>query len=189
MLTTTPETSAMAGRTAVPSSARTAIRGLDELAARTHGELDAVYRAAQVPGAMQAADGPLVGRMLAVRGVPRPVAHVLRTWAASRSFPWEGKTFAAADASRGRGHNRVWLRGVLGHQNLFPFQTRFGPSLVDGAPTLILDYDLDRNPGYIRRIHDEIREVVPGLFLGPAMWKRAGGAALILWFGLDARPA
>ena len=69
-----------------------------------------------------------------------------------------------------------------------PFDTLFGPSAVDGKPTLILDYDLDANPGYIRHIHDEIREVSPGLFLGPAMWKSgADGKTLVLWFALDSR--
>jgi hypothetical protein len=81
----------------------------------------------------------------------------------------------------------VFLRGVLGHQNLFPFATSFGPSSIDGRPTLILNYDLAANPSYIRMIHDEIREVAPGLFLGPAMWKRPKGNLLVLWFGLDAR--
>jgi hypothetical protein len=76
---------------------------------------------------------------------------------------------------------------ALGRQNLFPFETLFGPSAIDDKPTLILDYDLAVNPSYIRHIHDEIREVSPGLFLGPAMWRSARGKALVLWFGLDAR--
>jgi hypothetical protein len=68
---------------------------------------------------------------------------------------------------------------------LFPFDTRFGASAIDGKPALILDYDLSVNPPYIRHIHDEIREVSPGLFLGPAMWKTAKDKVLVLWFALD----
>ena len=86
------------------------------------------------------------------------------------------------------GHNRVSIPRALGRQNLFPFETLFGPSAIDGKPTLILDYDLDVNPSYIRHVHDEIREVAPGLFLGPAMWKGAtGDRTLVLFFALDAR--
>jgi hypothetical protein len=81
----------------------------------------------------------------------------------------------------------VFLPRLFGHQNLFPFNTSFGPSALDGKPTLILDYDLDVNPGYIRRIHDEIREVAEGLFLGPAMWKSRTDRSLVLWFALDSR--
>ena len=173
--------------TTTAGAPRAAIHTLDSLSRKTSAELDALYRAATVSRTVHAADGPLVGRMLAVRGIPRLVGQPLRRWAASRSFVWEGKTFQASSDTRGMGNNRVFIPGVFGHQNLFPFATFFGPSAIDGAPTLILDYDLDVNPGYIRRIHDEIREVGEGLFVGPAMWKGRDSKSLLLWFGLDSR--
>lgn len=169
------------------TSQRASMHSLDSLSRKTPDELDALYRAATVSKTMHAADGALVGRMLAVRGLPGPFAEPLRRWAGSRSFVWEGKTFAAKSDGAGGGHNRVFVPGVFGHQNLFPFETLFGPSAIDGKPTLILDYDLDVNPGYIRHIHDEIREVAEGLFLGPAMWKRGDDKTLVLWFALDSR--
>jgi len=175
-------------QTTTTSSPRASIHTLDTLARKSLDELDALYRAATVSSTMHAADGALVGRMLTVRGMPGGIANPLRRWAASRSFLWEGKTFTASTDTRGVGHNRIFVPGLFGRQNLFPFETLFGPSVVDGKPTLILDYDLDANPGYIRHIHDEIREVSPGLFLGPAMWKSgADGKTLVLWFALDSR--
>jgi hypothetical protein len=169
------------------ATSRTSLHSLDTLAERSLSELDALYRAANVSSTMHAADGALVGRMLTVRGLPGMLAGPLRRWAGSQSFLWEGKTFQATSETRGVGHNRVRVTGVLGRQNLFPYETLFGPSAIDGKPTLILDYDLAVNPPYIRRIHDEIREVAPGLFLGPAMWKSARSKTLVLWFALDAR--
>jgi hypothetical protein len=170
---------------------RAGLHSLSSLAERTHEELEALYRAAAPASSMRAVDGPLTGRMLAVRGLPPALAQPLRRWAAAPSFVWEGKTFEAASDTQGRGHNRVYMPGLLGRQSLFPFATSFGPSALDGGPTLILDYDLEVNPGFIRRIHDEIREVSPGVFLGPAMWKTgpggAGGKVLVLWFALDGR--
>jgi hypothetical protein len=163
------------------------VNSLDTLAAMNHDELDALYRAATVSTTMRAADGKLIGRMLAVRGLPGALAKPLRRWAASRSFVWEGKSFQASSDTRGEGHNRVFIPNALGRQNLFPFETSFGPSAVDGRPTLILDYDLKVNPNYIRHIHDEIREVSPGLFLGPAMWKTDSKKIHVLWFALDSR--
>ncbi len=160
---------------------------LDTLASLEHDELDALYRNATVSTTMHAADGKLIGRMLAVRGLPRGIARSLRRWAASTSFVWEGKTFQAHGETRGEGHNRVFIPRALGRQNLFPFETSFGPSAVDGRPTLILNYDLRANPSYIRKIHDEIREVSPGLFLGPAMWKTETKKVHVLWFALDSR--
>ncbi len=169
------------------SATRTSVHSLDSLAARSLTELDALYRAAAVSSTMHAADGALIGRMLTVRGLGPALAGPLRRFAASRAFVWEGKTFQASSDTRGVGHNRVSIPRVLGRQNLFPFETLFGPSAIDGKQTLILDYDLDVNPSYIRHIHDEIREVSPGLFLGPAMWKGDNGKALVLWFALDSR--
>jgi hypothetical protein len=173
--------------TITASAPRAAIHSLDSLSRKKSAELEVLYSAATVPRTMHAADGALVGRMLAVRGMPRLVGQPLRRWASSRSFVWEGKTFQASSDSRGVGHNRVFIPGVFGHQNLFPFATSFGSSAIDGKPTLILDYDLDVNPGYIRHIHDEIREVAEGLFLGPAMWKSGEKKSLVLWFALDSR--
>ena len=170
-----------------PPARRQPLHDLDSLARRSHDELEALYRNATLPKSMHAADGALVGRMLAVRGLPAMLGAPLARWAASPSFVWEGKTFAAASDTRGRGHNRVNGAGVLGRQNLFPFETSFAASAIDGKPTLVLDYDLRENPSYIRRIHDEIREVVPGLFLGPAMLKRAHDKLLVLWFALESR--
>src|SRR5262245_48063593 len=113
---TTPERMTMLA-TQTPTttgSQRTSLHTLDSLARRSSGELDALYRAATVSTTMHAADGALVGRMLAVRGVPGGLAGRLRAWAASRSFLWEGKTFQAASESRGMGHNRVYVPRVLG---------------------------------------------------------------------------
>lgn len=173
--------------TTVAASPRPALHTLDTFAAASTSELEALYRAATVSTSMHAADGALVGRMLAVKGLPSALGQPLRRFAASRSFVWEGKTFQAASDTRGVGHNRVHIPKALGRQNLFPFETLFGPSAIDGKPTLILDYDLKVNPSYIRHIHDEIREVSPGLFLGPAMWKGEQRKSLVLWFGLDSR--
>jgi hypothetical protein len=173
--------------TSTPSTFRTSMHTLDTLAERSLDELDALYRAGSASATMHAADGALVGRMLAVRGMPPGITGPLRRWAASQSFLWEGKTFAATSDTRGTGINRVYVPGLFGRQTLFPFETSFGPSAIDGRPTLILDYDLDVNPGYIRHVHDEIREVAPGLFLGPAMWKSANKKTLVLWFALDSR--
>lgn len=161
---------------------------LDDLAQRTSDELHAIYLAAGVPASLAALDGPLVGRMLAVRGLGSGLlARALRRFAARPGFPWAGKSFEASGA-HGEGINRLRLPGLLGRQALFPFATRLGASALDGGRAVILDYSSEDNPPWIRRVHDEVREVTPGLFLGPAMWKKAGGEhALVLWFALDAR--
>jgi hypothetical protein len=159
--------------------------GLDDLAARTCAELEALYRAGRCPSTIGEIAGRPRGRMLAVRGLDRgPAFSLLRRLAAAVAFPWGGKTLDGR-GERGQGINRVHLGG---RHSLFPFLLARGDSRIDGAPCVVLDYDLPDNPAVIRRIHDEVREIEPGLLLGPAMWKRDGDApALVLWFALDLR--
>lgn len=174
--------------TARTSSTRTEprVRSLDDLAALDVQALGVLYRGASAPASMAELDGDLIGRMLAVRLLDGgPALRAVASIARDVRFPWGGKSFRATDARVGAGINRVHLGG---RHRLFPFATRVGPSVLDGAPAVILDYDLPENPGFIRAIHDEVRAVTPGLFLGPACWKRASEApALVLWFALDAR--
>jgi hypothetical protein len=128
--------------------------------------------------------------MLAVRGLPPGdlLGSKLRAFAGSRAFVWDGKSFSAHSETTGAGINRVRVPAVLGSQNLFPFHTSIGPSRVDGRPAILLDYDLPENPGYIRRVHDEVRSVAKGLYLGPAMWKHKGDVTTVLYFALSCEP-
>ncbi|HGG56454.1 MAG TPA: hypothetical protein ENK31_01525 [Nannocystis exedens] len=146
-------------------------------------ELGQLYARGGVPDSLEVLDGSPQGRMLAIAGTGRGMlAKGLRRVAASSGFPWGGKSFSSSSPREGRGINRVRLGG---RHLLFPFQTEFCASRIDDRPTIRLDYDLDDNPGIIRRIHDEIREIQPGLFLGPAMWKSREKVTFVLWFALD----
>jgi hypothetical protein len=166
----------------------TARRHLDALSACSYAELDAMYRAAAAPASLRAADGKLAGRMLAMKRADRgPLGRWLRRLALSPSFVWEGKTLAATTDRDGGGYNRICVPGVLGRQHVFPFASRFEPSLFDGKPTVVIDYDRPANPWFMRRIHDEIRELQPGLFLGIDMWKTARRSVGIVWFALASR--
>ncbi len=164
-----------------PAAAHT-LASLAEMGVEALGRL---YAEGTIPASLAVLDGHPRGRMLAVRGLDAGVpAGALRSFSGSVAFPWGGKSFAAKSATAGAGINRVHL---LGRHQLFPFETHVGPSVVDGRPAVVLDYDLPDNPALIRKIHDEVREVSPGLFLGPAMWKTKGAPAFVLWFALDTR--
>lgn len=157
---------------------------LDSLAALPVDALTEIYRSGSVPDSLAALDGEPTSRMLTVVG---PLGHgaiagALRRFAASGRFPWAGKTFSAAEPGAGVGYNRVRL---LGTRAWFPFDTRIAPSAIDGEPCIVLDYDKPENPWFIRKVHDELREVSARLFLGPAMWKTRADPALILYFACD----
>jgi hypothetical protein len=157
---------------------------LDSLAAQDIDKLKALYLGAWAPSSLALLEGQPEGRALtwvgwAGRGLP---FQLFKGFAASSAFPWEGKTFHAASADRGSGINRVRLGRTL---DLFPFETRVGPSAMDGKPCVILDYDLPQNPWPIRLVHDELRQVGSQLFLGPAMLKTKRDPLLLVFFAVD----
>ena len=159
---------------------------LESLAALDAEALLALYTSAPLPTTVAPLAGAPRGRMLAVRRADQGlVGSLLRRLSGASFFPWGGKSFAGGGA-RGTGINRVNLGGA-GRHNLFPFDTAIAASAIDGRDTIVLDYDKPENPGLIRAIHDEIRAIEPGLYLGPAMWKAASGKVLVLWFALDTR--
>ena len=121
--------------------------------------------------------------MLAWRS-PRtgPIAALLRDFGNSSVFPWEGKSFVSKGSEAGTGINRI---NLFGKRRWFPFRTRFGASFLDGKPTFVLDYSGPENPPLIREIVDEVRQVAPGLFMGPAALNISGRPRPILFFAVS----
>jgi hypothetical protein len=146
-------------------------------------ELDQLYRSAPRPVSIANLDGDAVGAMLAWRSPQSgPIAALLSSFGSSSVFPWEGKTFSSVDGERGTGINRISL---LGKRRWFPFATRFDASFFDGKPTFVLDYSGPGNPPFIRQIVDEVREVAPRLFMGPAALKIGGRPRPVLFFAVS----
>ncbi|MDI1444084.1 hypothetical protein [Polyangium sp. 6x1] len=160
------------------------VRNLDDLAKLSSAELERLYRGAPAPVGVERLVGTPKGRMLAVRGTDGTrLFSALAFLASRRRFPWDGKSFGALSPSEGTGINRVKLLPL--RFDWFPFRTRIEPSAVDGRPCVYLDYEQPGNPFFIARIRDEIREVAPDLWLGPAMAKTKNGAVHVLWFAVD----
>lgn len=154
----------------------------DDLATMSVTELEDIYREGTLP-AIDALDGAPPGRMLTVVGALgwQGMRARIARFARSSVFPWGGKSFQSYSATSGRGINRVALLGEK-----YPFDTRVEASAIDGRDCIFLDYDKTENPWFIRAIRDELREVSPGLFLGPAMWAPRGKTPrLVLWFAID----
>ncbi len=125
--------------------------------------------------------GALRGRMLAVVGLPAPLAGPVRALAGSDLFPWRGKSFTPRDGEHGHGVNRV----LSDRFELFRFTTFVGASRAGAFDAVQLDYDHASNPFFIRAIKDEIRELRPGLWLGQAYAAVGNKEHLVLYFGLS----
>ena len=177
------ETTATPSRSASTTSV-SGPRTLDDLAELDVAALEAVYRRGTVPSTLHALDGNPVCRMLSIRGLDHGGrGSFVRNLARASWFPWAGKSFAAQADGAGNGINRIRL---LGGKRWFPFTTKIEASAIDGAPCIFLDYRHDVNPKPIQMVRDELREIRPGLFLGPAMLDTGNAPPrLVLWFACD----
>jgi len=106
----------------------------------------------------------------------------LRRYAEKPTFPWHGKSFRSESDTKGCGWNRIAIGPIL---TIFPFETRLGNSVIDGRPSVIIDYNVKRNPWYERLCWDELREVAPGVFLGFTSLRLFGRRPIALWFAVD----
>ena len=180
----TPETAAATSAKATATPAEATAITLEALASMTAAELEACYRAGKVPESLATLDGPVVGRLLAL---PKPVDHgpvaaAVRKLASWQGFPWRGQTFTSADATHGSGVNRF---RVIGDHEWVRFETRIAPSAVDGQPCIVLDYDQDANPWPMRQLRDELREVGPDLYVGPALVTAGKTPRVVLHFAVQ----
>jgi hypothetical protein len=150
---------------------------------------------------------PIEGRtegMLVAPLISSPVDRAMRGLAGAW-MPWLGKRF---DSAAGRGDNLLangarwpvkllWplygTRSLGDARSAFDFETRVESSEDEGSSVdvLVIDYvAVDSNPGFIiKRIRDELVEIVPGANLGKILWRRGDGSyANIGYFALRNEP-
>jgi hypothetical protein len=143
-------------------------------------------------------DGRTEGILVAPT-ITRPVDRLMRGLSGAW-MPWLGKRF---DAEANLGDNVLrqsarwpaklfWplygTRPFGEDRTAFDFQTRVEPSEDDPrVEVLVIDYVvMDSNPRFlIKRIRDELVEIVPGANLGKILWRHGDGSyALIGYFAL-----
>jgi hypothetical protein len=88
---------------------------------------------------------------------------------------WLGKNFDTGPEG-GRLTNRVTGADI----EAWPAEVYLGPSRADGEPTWVLDY----TPAITPQVYDEIREVVPGVWLGYSWWRGERRTPVMLSFVL-----
>lgn len=164
-------------------------------------DLDGLFHAG-VPsrGINGQTEGALVGFTLQ-RHFDRAVAALTTLW-----LPWAGKRFNARSQ---RGENLIlrsarvpakvlWpryrLRAAGSTMTGFDFLTRVEPSAVDEThDVLLIDYaPVDANPALIiKRIRDELVEIVPGAHLGKMLLRTGSGSTArhhpMAYFALKSR--
>jgi hypothetical protein len=143
-------------------------------------------------------DGPTDG--ILVTATIQPVIDVLARGITSLWMPWAGKRF---DAAARRGDNRIvesaalpakliWPRYSMrpsgSERAAFDFETAVEPGRIEpSVEVLKIDYaPVEQNPNLvIRRIRDELVELVPDTYLGRILWRGGDGShSLIGYFAL-----
>ncbi len=153
---------------AVPAAtaAAPARREMSDLVRMPKSELEALYLAS--PPA-SAPSGFVPGRAIKNPGSRFTVANARAT-----RLVWQGKIFR---------DDGTMINRLFGGAKAIPADVYHGESLIDGQPSLILDYSGSKLWPDVR---DEIREVEPGLYLG-VMYKGRPNAQQKMFFTLDAR--
>lgn len=155
----------------------------EDLRLLSQDELWDLYRNGSAPSSVRAVEGHPAGLGLALIILSGgSVDRWLRRYSRSQRFPWHGKSFKALSDSEGWGWNRLAVGPCLG---VCPFRVSIAPSRTDGAPALVVDYNVPRNPWWQRPMWDELREVFPGVFLGIAGLRLFGGYRRLAWFAVD----
>ena len=150
----------------------------------THEQLQQVFSAAPEPETLTALDGDPAGlgiRAAIFRG--SRLERGLMRYAQNARFIWHGKGFDIDDDGKaGWGYNRFGIGPLL---NAFPFEVRIGRSLLDGRRAVLLNFDVARNPFWERHTWDELREVIPGVYMGPTGQRFGKRVKTLAWFAVD----
>ena len=160
-----------------------AVTSVDELRVLSPGELMDLYFKGLHPTSVKAVEGDPAGIAVGLQQFAGGrVEAWLRKKADSGRFVWHGKSFRSFSDLGGWGFNRLGLGPVL---TALPFRTAIVLSVFDGEPCIALDYGVGRNPRVLRRTWDELREVMPGIFIGPVTVPVRNHHVPIAWFGVD----
>lgn len=170
-------------------------------AAKANDDLARLFGLGTAPPADLA--GPTEG--ILVNPIIQPQFDAVARLVTAGWMPWMGKSFYP---ERQRGSNRITDSGKLVSRLLWPsykmtpspegnmafdFDTRIEPGAIEPSPqVLVIDYaDEPRNPELIiRKIRDELVEIVPRTYLGRILYRlKAGGYDNIGYFALLQRPA
>ena len=121
-----------------------------DLLALSGAELQDLYRSAPA-GAIPRGTGRGTAILVPGRAAGRVLARLVRVGA------WQGKVFDDD------GKHLVNLISPL-HRRAIRAEVYEGGSWLDNGPCIVIDYS--RTSRIARWVHDEIREVAPGVFLG-----------------------
>jgi hypothetical protein len=142
---------------------------LDQLARMSWPELERLYR--------QSEAGTIPEGYAEGKAIYCPCGRFAGMRSRLTGVVWRGKVFDAAD-------------GTLVNQwcgfRAIRAQVSYGPSWLDGAPSIVMDYSATSKVW--TDVRDEVREVAPRLYLGRMYRRKAGAPEFQIFFALQTCP-
>jgi hypothetical protein len=132
-------------------------------------ELECLYRESE-PGAIPAGYTP-------GRAIYCPDSRLAGVRSRMTGALWHGKIFDPCDGTLV--NQWLGLRAIKA-------RVCYGPSWLDGRPSIIMDYS--ETSWVWAEVRDELREVAPGLYLGRMYRRKACGPQFQIFFALEACP-
>ncbi len=149
----------------MPAPTPATIRTIDDLVALSGPQLDALYRQGEA-GSIPA--GKVRGRAL------YPDAKFPKLKSDAARVAWQGKVFRPeSNTAVNRFFGARIVRGDVA----------YGPSWLDGQPSIILDYE--QTSRIYRPYRDEIRQIGPGLYLGLMYDRRSSPPGMKMYFAFE----
>ena len=142
---------------------------LDQLARMSWPELEGLYR--------QSEAGTIPEGYAEGKAIYCPCGRFAGMRSRLTGVVWRGKVFDAADGSL----VNQWCGFRAIHARV-----SYGPSWLDGAPSVVMDYSATLRVW--ADVRDEVREVAPGLYLGRMYRQKAGAPEFQIFFALQICP-
>jgi len=95
---------------------------------------------------------------------------------------WRGKVFERDEHGAVTGLNRLGVGPI--EIRRYRFTARVAPSRFDDREVVFLDHDRTENPARIRRFHDELVEIEPGLYLATSHYRTGDDLSYLCHFAL-----
>ena len=96
---------------------------------------------------------------------------------------WRGKIFHFSHQNGLTGMNRL---GVLNAEILrYRFKGSIKKSLFFDKDVIVIDHNLEFNPNWVRRYHDELVKLDDQIYLGMSYYKKSKGLEFVSYFILD----
>lgn len=137
-----------------------------DLVRMSQPDLEALYSASP--------PAPVPSGFVPGRAIRSPGSRLTSARSRATGLAWQGKVFR---------DDGTMVNRVFGGVRALPAEVYVAESLLDGKPSLVLDYSKSKLWPNVR---DEIREVSPGLYLG-IMYDGSPVAKQKMFFTLDAR--